>query len=106
MNKKKFSILGMVLAIIITGAVVAGAMTMFGTKVEEDKDLMMPQAAAVKFNCEKSGGTFDSYCQCPTSGVNESVYEAETGYCITAYGTPAGEMGETAKKLLEFEMSR
>lgn len=55
----------------------------------------------VKFNCEQSGGNFNgSACTCK----DDSTYEAETGYCVTPFGTPDGELGDTAKKLQELQM--
>lgn len=58
----------------------------------------------VSYNCEQSGGTFDNdACSC-TEEDADLEYDSTTGYCMTPFGTPGGEEGETAKKLLELEM--
>ena len=49
---------------------------------------------AVKYNCEKSGGTFDTdMCSCPLEGdqTQEEMYDITTGYCQTTHGGPGGD---------------
>lgn len=63
--------------------------------------------SAVSFNCKQSGGTFQNgSCRCSTTGEEKSTYEPSTGYCITADGSPAGELGVQARQLLEFKMMK
>jgi len=53
-----------------------------------------------KFNCEQSGGLYESAtCDCSKVDGEFGEYEKETGYCLTAVGSPGGELGEEAKKL-------
>lgn len=60
---------------------------------------------ASQFNCEQSGGTFTSSNTCDCSKTEyASEYEAETGLCITADGSPAGKLGEDMRTQLELQM--
>lgn len=56
----------------------------------------------VEFNCQQSGGEYlESVCNC--SEIEDATYEEETGYCVMPDGSPDGELGEQAKKLLELK---
>ncbi len=62
---------------------------------------------AVITNCQKSGGSYskpENICACPVEYEEQLKYEADTGYCMSAFGTPGGELGETARKLQAFEI--
>lgn len=53
-------------------------------------------AGAVKYNCEKSGGSFNgNSCVCPISEeigqTQESMYDESTGYCQSDIGGPASD---------------
>lgn len=57
-------------------------------------------AKIVAYNCTVSGGTYrNNTCAC-----KDATYEANTGHCVTAFGTAGGELGEMEKKLQELEM--
>ena len=59
----------------------------------------------VEFNCKQSGGLFSKgQCDCSSLKDEFATYEASTGYCLTADGSPGGEVGETMKQLLELKM--
>ncbi len=69
------------------------------------QELVMLKNTIVAYNCEQSGGTFgDSGCLCPKEQGDQFKYDSETGYCMTAFGIPGGELGETEKKLQELQM--
>ncbi len=60
---------------------------------------------AVRFNCEQSGGSYtNNVCACPTEGDDASVYEESSGFCMTAFGSPAGALGQDARARLELQM--
>ena len=72
------------------------------TKLQES---VMIKNTIVTYNCEQSGGTFSNdACSCPTEQGEKLEYDSDTGYCMSAFGIPGGEQGETAKKLQELEM--
>ncbi|MBI2436728.1 MAG: hypothetical protein HYV41_03235 [Candidatus Magasanikbacteria bacterium] len=51
-------------------------------------------AGVVKYNCEKSGGSFsNNTCECPLEGpqTQEEMYDKSTGYCQSSIGGPAGD---------------
>jgi len=53
-------------------------------------------AGVVKYNCEKSGGSFsNNSCVCPISEdlgqTQEMMYDKSTGYCQSDIGGPAGD---------------
>lgn len=69
------------------------------------QELGMLKNTIVTYNCEQSGGTFNNdACSCPTEQGEKLEYDSGTGYCMSAFGIPGGEQGETAKKLQELEM--
>jgi len=76
----------------------------FGETDIKLQELTMLKNQIVRFNCEQSGGEYDDKCDCSSLGDEFSEYENSTGYCLTADGSPGGELGETARKLLELEM--
>lgn len=58
-------------------------------------------------NCQKSGGSYsksENTCVCPVEYDEQLEYKTDTGYCMSAFGTPGGELGETERKLLELEI--
>jgi len=111
-NPKNF--LPVVMAVIVTAVLVGGVMYFWqtsktpegATKITstdtEETCLVDNNSPIVEFNCKQSGGAY-SNSRCSCSAV-EGEYEESTGYCITALGTPGGELGETAKKLQELQM--
>ncbi|MFA6917274.1 MAG: hypothetical protein WC285_00335 [Candidatus Gracilibacteria bacterium] len=97
MSEQNSKSLSVVLAVVITAVVVGGGMYWWQTSRALTADTQVAE-----FNCKQSGGSYsDSECDCSAVG---GEYENSTGYCITEIGTPGGELGETAKKLLELEM--
>ncbi len=53
-------------------------------------------AGVVKYNCEKSGGSFtNNSCVCPIEAelgqTQEMMYDINTGYCQTTTGGPGGD---------------
>ena len=69
------------------------------------QELVMLKNTIVTYNCKQSGGTFkNDACSCPTDQGEKLEYDSDTGYCMSAFGIPGGEQGETAKKLQELEM--
>jgi len=69
------------------------------------QELVMLKNTIVTYNCKQSGGTFkNDACSCPTEQGEKLEYDSDTGYCMSAFGIPGGEQGETAKKLQELEM--
>jgi len=53
-------------------------------------------AGVVKYNCEKSGGSFsNNSCICPIEEelgqTQEMMYDKNTGYCQTTFGGPGGD---------------
>ncbi|MFH1252755.1 MAG: hypothetical protein V1664_00255 [Candidatus Uhrbacteria bacterium] len=58
-------------------------------------------------NCQKSGGSYsksENICVCSIEYDEQLKYDSDTGYCMSAFGTPGGELGETARKLQAFEI--
>ena len=117
------SLLPVVLAVIITAVIVGGGMYWWQTSqtklpVTEETETIDEISAepeevesttasnqVVEYNCEQSGGTFgNNDCSCPTEQGEQLEYDSETGYCMSAFGIPGGELGETAKDLQELEM--
>lgn len=61
----------------------------------------------VEFNCKQSGGTYkNGKCDCSALKASDQFarYEEGTGYCITAIGSPGGQLGEDVKNLQKLKM--
>lgn len=98
----------MIWVIVIT-AVVAGLITgggvyiLFNTQINTGTENKI-----VEYNCKASGGTIvGDKCKCPDEElgpINGFTYDKDTGYCVSSEGTPGGQLGEEARKLLEYEI--
>lgn len=85
-------------AYIVLFTIVATALILNGCSKKEDKVFGEGETGEVvdytQANCEKSGGTFaDGACAC-SEGF---TYNAASGLCADASGTPAGELGVQVK---------
>jgi hypothetical protein len=88
------------MAVIITILIVVGAMFSLMTSKTVQINLNI-----IKFNCQQSGGSWNTdQCNCSADDDEKYQYDLETGYCISEFGIPGGQLGETAKKLQELEM--
>jgi len=126
MNGKNI-VLPIVISVIITAIVVGGGMYLWQMSMADEGTADLPaigmgeteteapppaaadmaDSAIVKYNCEQSGGTYrNGACNCPleSEGEGQFQYEAETGYCISEFGIPGGELGHTAIKMQELTM--
>lgn len=99
---KKFPMwAGILIAVVATAIVVGGGVYLLQNFLTKPISNTVGDNA-MEFNCEQSGGIYkDGECNC--SGV-EATYEDATGYCITADGSPGGELGEQARDLLKAKM--
>lgn len=92
--------LTIVMAVVITALMVSVAMFSLMTSKTVQINLNV-----IKFNCQQSGGSWTTdQCNCPADNGLKYEYDHETGYCMTNFGIPGGELGETAKKLQELKM--
>lgn len=79
-----------------------GALHEEAAKLQELKIL---KNTVVSYNCEQSGGAFgNDECSCPIEQNDQLEYDSNTGYCMSAFGIPGGDLGETAKKLQELNI--
>lgn len=98
---KKFPVIWVVAISVAATAVVVGGGVYLWQSLLTEPVVDTSGDQIVQFNCEQSGGAYSNQnCNCSA----EDSYEDSTGYCITADGSPGGELGEQAKKLLEAEM--
>lgn len=78
-----------------------------GDVEKQGQELLMLKNTIVQYNCEASGGSFkNTACICPKENGETLKYDSETGYCMTDFGIPGGDEGETARKLASCEMMK
>lgn len=85
-------------AYIVLLTIIATALILNGCFKQEDKVFGEGETGEVvdytQANCEKSGGTFaDGACACGEG----FTYNATSGLCADASGTPGGELGVQVK---------
>ncbi|QQR83994.1 hypothetical protein IPJ72_02240 [Candidatus Peregrinibacteria bacterium] len=92
------------LTIIITALITATLVTAGILWVQKDKPSIQ---SPLELSCIQSGGEFkNNECKCPEVDGELMEYEGSTGYCMTAFGIPGGNLGEQAQKLQELEMMK
>lgn len=81
----------------IAAALIGGGSVYFWTSNEAIQEPVTNEfAGVVKYNCEKSGGSFNgNSCVCPISEeigqTQELMYDESTGYCQSDIGGPASD---------------